>query len=197
MQVPEVRQKATKTNNKEDYEGDLISQLPDGIPVAILSKLPITDAARTCILSRKWRYMWTFFLGAWNLVKVQKLELYFGHTFEYVLPLHLFKLASFNSLQVLRLKFITLTKEMLEIWSLVTCVDDGITLSVCALLLKASPSLWRFTVKMLNTKPLLEKNANLQWNINTVSRSWNWFETIGGSTSKVGIVRKTECVLGD
>ncbi|KAG5028183.1 hypothetical protein JHK82_011808 [Glycine max] len=46
--------------------------------------------------------------------KVQKLELYFGHTFEYVLPLNLFKLESFNSLHVLRLKSITVTKEMLE-----------------------------------------------------------------------------------
>ncbi|KAK7389191.1 hypothetical protein VNO78_24026 [Psophocarpus tetragonolobus] len=355
MQVPEVRQKRAKASNKEDYEGDLINQLPDGIPVTILSKLPITDAARTCILSRKWRYTWTFFSGtlefdgspimkdikkdikraagrqlqmameimydaerqtytSWinellNLLKgstlqglklwfhvgtgcdidkwihfavqkkVQKLELYFGNTFEYALPLHLFKLASFNSLQVLRLKFITLTKEMLEYllcccssletlslvnsgvpktmkvsgpslklkslelvrcWELtrleifaenlmsfkyygshldtefksipslveatfggsfvdfiregflpqievlklditqnvteviywlsqlpklknlkhlelVACVDDGITLSACALLLKASPSLWRFTVKMLNTRPTFRK----------------------------------------
>lgn len=46
--------------------------------------------------------------------KVQNLELYFGYTIEYVLPLHLFKLENFNSLQVLRLKFITVTKEMLE-----------------------------------------------------------------------------------
>ncbi|TKY55316.1 F-box protein [Spatholobus suberectus] len=207
--------------------------------------------------------------------KVQKLELYFGHTFEYVLPLHLFKLASFNSLYVLCLKFITVTKEMLEYllcccplletlslvnsgvpktmkvsgpslrlkclelvrcWELIkldifaenlvsfkyygsyldtefksvpslveatfggsfveftresflpqikvlklditqnepeviywlsqlpklknlkhleliACVDDGITLGACAMLLKVSPSLWRFTLKILNTKP--------------------------------------------
>lgn len=49
------QQKRAKSNNEEDYEGDLINQLPDGIPVAILSKLPINDAARTSILSRKWR----------------------------------------------------------------------------------------------------------------------------------------------
>lgn len=184
------QQKRAKSNNEEDYEGDLINKLPDGIPVAILSKLPINEAARTSILSRKWRYLWTFFCGTlefdgspimkdmkkdikkaagrqlqtameimydaerqtyttwinellsslksstlqglkfWFHVgtgcdvdkwihfaiqkKVQKLELYFGHTFEYVLPLHLFKLESFNSLHVLRLKSITVTKEMLE-----------------------------------------------------------------------------------
>lgn len=49
------QQKRAKSNNEEDYEGDLINKLPDGIPVAILSKLPINDAARTSILSRKWR----------------------------------------------------------------------------------------------------------------------------------------------
>ncbi|CAL0325295.1 unnamed protein product [Lupinus luteus] len=183
-----------KDDNKQKrgkgYDEDLINQLPYGIPVAILSKLPIDEAARTSILSRKWRYLWTFFCGTlefdgslimkdmkkdikkasgrqlqmameimydaerqtytnwinelltslqcstlqglkfWFNVgsrcdidkwvdfaiqkKVQKLELYFGHSFQYVLPLHFFKHASFNSLCVLRLKSITVTKEMLE-----------------------------------------------------------------------------------
>ncbi|KAK2439815.1 hypothetical protein QL285_011294 [Trifolium repens] len=31
---------------------------------------------------------------------------------------------------------------------LVACVDDGITLGACVMLLKASPSLWRFTIKV-------------------------------------------------
>ncbi|XP_061366534.1 F-box/LRR-repeat protein At3g58900-like [Gastrolobium bilobum] len=347
------KQKRAKANDEKDYkEEDIINQLPDGIPVAILSKLSINEAARTSILSKKWRYLWTSFSGTlefdgspimkdmkkdiekvagrhlqmameimydaerqtytswinellsslksstlqglkfWFHVgtgcdidkwvhfaiqkKVQKLELYFGHTFEYVLPLHLFKQASFNSLLVLRLKFITVKKEMLEYllcccplletlslvnsgvpktmkvsgpslklkclelvrcWELinleifaenlmsfkyygshlnaefksvpslveatfggsfvefsrqsflpqikvlklditqnvpeviywlcqlpklqnlkylelVACVDDSLTLGACVLLLKASPSLWRFTVKMLNTNPI-------------------------------------------
>ncbi|KAG2408249.1 hypothetical protein LR48_Vigan01g226000 [Vigna angularis] len=350
----DYKQRRTKDNSEESYEGDLINQLPDGIPVSILSKLPITDAARTSILSRKWRYLWTYFSGPlefdgspimkdmkkdikkaeekrhlqmameimydaesqtytrwinkllsslngsvlqglkfWFHVgpecdtdkwvhfaiqkKVQKLEIYFGNTFEYVLPLHLFKLESFNSLHVLRLKCITVTEEMLEYllrccpsletlnlvdsvvpetmrvsgpslklkslelmrcWELlrleifaenlvsfkyygphldtefksvpslleatfggsyveftresflpqlevltlditqnipevicslgqipklknikhlelVACGDDGITLGACALLLRGSPSLWKFTLKMLHTKPPL------------------------------------------
>ena len=62
------------------------------------------------------------------LKKVQRLELYFGHSFEYVLPLYLFKLESFNSLCVLRLKFITVTKEMLEY--LMCCCPSLETLSL-------------------------------------------------------------------
>ncbi|KAK7291560.1 hypothetical protein RIF29_06802 [Crotalaria pallida] len=350
MQVSRSDNKEKKAKANDD---DLINQLPNGIPAFILSKLSIDEAARTSILSRKWRYLWTFFSGTlefdgsptmkdmkkdikkvsgrqlqmameimydaerqtyttwindllsslesttlqglkfWFHVgsrcdidkwvdfaikkKVQNLELYFGHSFEYVLPLHLFELASFNSLRVLRLKFITVTEEMVEYlmcrcpvletlslvnsgvpnimkvsgpslrlkclelircWELrkleifadnlvsfkyygpkldtefksvpnlveaafggscvgfigesflsqikvlklditenvpemidwltqlpelknlkhlelVTCVDDdGITLNACVFLLKASPSLWRFTLKMLNINPI-------------------------------------------
>ncbi|QCD81154.1 hypothetical protein DEO72_LG2g1478 [Vigna unguiculata] len=352
--------KQRRAKSEESYEEDLINQLPDGIPVTILSKLPITDAARTSILSRKWRYLWTYFSGSlefdgspimkdmkkhiknaaekrhlqmameimynaesqtytrwidellsslngstlqglkfWFHVgsgcdtdkwvhfaiqkKVQKLELYFGDTIEYVLPLHLFKPESFNSLHVLRLKCITVTEEMLEYllrccpsletlslvdsvvpktmkvsgsslklkslelmrcWELlrleifaenlvsfkyygsyldtefksvpslleatfggsfveftresflphlevltlditqnipevicslgqlpqlknikhlelVSCVDDGITLGACALLLRASPTLWRFTLKMLHTKSPLKTKGKI------------------------------------
>lgn len=37
---------------------DKISNLPVDLTDAILSKLPITEAVRTCVLSRKWRYKW-------------------------------------------------------------------------------------------------------------------------------------------
>ncbi|CAL5331869.1 unnamed protein product [Camellia sinensis] len=39
---------------------DLISNLPDGILVSILSRLEIEQAARTSALARRWRYLWTF-----------------------------------------------------------------------------------------------------------------------------------------
>ncbi|CAK8562896.1 unnamed protein product [Lathyrus sativus] len=53
------KQKRAKSNNEED----VINQLPEGIPINILSKLPIQEAVRTSILSRKWRNLWTYFTG--------------------------------------------------------------------------------------------------------------------------------------
>ncbi|GMP58376.1 hypothetical protein CsSME_00022065 [Camellia sinensis var. sinensis] len=37
---------------------DIITHLPDDVKETILTCLPLQDAARTSILSRKWRYMW-------------------------------------------------------------------------------------------------------------------------------------------
>ncbi|CAM8938305.1 unnamed protein product [Rhodiola kirilowii] len=42
-------------------EQDFISELPGHIMDTILSKLPIREAVRTSILSRKWRYKWATF----------------------------------------------------------------------------------------------------------------------------------------
>ncbi|KAK1375080.1 FBD domain-containing protein [Heracleum sosnowskyi] len=38
---------------------DIISDLPESIIDSILTKLPVKDAVRTCVLSSKWKYQWT------------------------------------------------------------------------------------------------------------------------------------------
>lgn len=56
-------QKRCKRNNKgEDY----ICRLPDEILVIILSGLSMREVARTSVLSRRWRYLWTFFAGIFD-----------------------------------------------------------------------------------------------------------------------------------
>ncbi|KAL8112800.1 hypothetical protein AgCh_020192 [Apium graveolens] len=44
---------------KEITRKDFISNLSDDISEIILTKLPIRDAVRTCVLSTKWRYRWS------------------------------------------------------------------------------------------------------------------------------------------
>ncbi|KAL4273420.1 hypothetical protein GQ457_13G021330 [Hibiscus cannabinus] len=44
---------------REIDAGDRISRLPDDIVVFILSRLPTKVAARTSLLSRRWRWVWT------------------------------------------------------------------------------------------------------------------------------------------
>jgi hypothetical protein len=44
---------------------DIISNLPEGVLLHILSLLPTEDAVRTSILAKKWRHFWTY-LSAFN-----------------------------------------------------------------------------------------------------------------------------------
>ncbi|KAL5727014.1 hypothetical protein ACHQM5_000250 [Ranunculus cassubicifolius] len=44
----------------EEVVGDRISFLPDGIILQILSYLKVQEAVSTCVLSKQWRYQWTF-----------------------------------------------------------------------------------------------------------------------------------------
>ncbi|XP_058081852.1 F-box/FBD/LRR-repeat protein At1g13570-like [Magnolia sinica] len=50
--------KISLQNGRPDLDFDLINDLPVDICNAILLRLSITDAVRTSILSRKWRYRW-------------------------------------------------------------------------------------------------------------------------------------------
>ncbi|XP_059308142.1 putative F-box/LRR-repeat protein At1g56400 [Lycium ferocissimum] len=51
-----------------------IDNLPDELLIAILSCLNFHEAARTCILSRRWRYLWKH--------TTCSIEFYNDHTFE-------------------------------------------------------------------------------------------------------------------
>ncbi|KAJ3693627.1 hypothetical protein LUZ60_009107 [Juncus effusus] len=50
--------KLSKVQKRSLVELDLISNLPEDVRQKILTYLPIEEAGRTSILSRKWRYIW-------------------------------------------------------------------------------------------------------------------------------------------
>eukprot|EP00262_Sarcandra_glabra_P011040 TRINITY_DN26739_c0_g1_i1.p1 TRINITY_DN26739_c0_g1~~TRINITY_DN26739_c0_g1_i1.p1 ORF type:complete len:462 (+),score=36.18 TRINITY_DN26739_c0_g1_i1:87-1472(+) len=63
--MAEMTRKKKKMRKKKVFESaggggdDFISNLPECIMSSIISLLPIKEAVRTCILSKKWRYIWT------------------------------------------------------------------------------------------------------------------------------------------
>ncbi|KAH9737004.1 F-box/LRR-repeat protein 13 [Citrus sinensis] len=52
-----------KNVDKDNARGDITSRLPDHLLCRILSCLPTEDAVRTCILSSRWRDLWTSIHG--------------------------------------------------------------------------------------------------------------------------------------
>ncbi|MCD7463521.1 hypothetical protein HAX54_050779 [Datura stramonium] len=103
MASSELRNLTKKQKEKAVDDDDRISQLPDALLVQILSLLPVEDAVTSCVLSKRWRYLWTcihsfiFRDRNYNKVenfisfvdhvlthstcsKIKKFQLYFHHT---------------------------------------------------------------------------------------------------------------------
>ncbi|KAF7129500.1 hypothetical protein RHSIM_Rhsim10G0000100 [Rhododendron simsii] len=61
MQIKQYKMEA-KASLKEDNNSwdDRISQLPSELLIIILGLLPFAEAASTCVLSKRWKYLWTF-----------------------------------------------------------------------------------------------------------------------------------------
>lgn len=51
--------KRTRESNTKRTGSDLISELPDNIIDDILQRMPLRDATRTSLLSKRWRYRWS------------------------------------------------------------------------------------------------------------------------------------------
>ncbi|KAJ4709471.1 Fbd-associated f-box protein [Melia azedarach] len=49
-----------KDVKQDENLGDLVGRLPDDILVNIISRLTLKEAARTSVLSSRWKYLWTF-----------------------------------------------------------------------------------------------------------------------------------------
>ncbi|TYH18554.1 hypothetical protein ES288_A05G281100v1 [Gossypium darwinii] len=58
MSIVIKQREPSRLPSKTDAEFDRISNLPGHVIYQILSRLPIRDAVRSSVLSRKWRYKW-------------------------------------------------------------------------------------------------------------------------------------------
>lgn len=59
-----IKRSKESINENEDISSnlgqDIISNMPDVIIGLILSLVPVEDAVRTSVLSKRWKYLWTF-----------------------------------------------------------------------------------------------------------------------------------------
>ncbi|KAL5814009.1 hypothetical protein ACOSQ3_024794 [Xanthoceras sorbifolium] len=60
LNSPSAKDKVSKTENDKLFGCCCVSRLPDDIVVNIFSRLTLIEAARTSVVSRRWRYLWTF-----------------------------------------------------------------------------------------------------------------------------------------
>ncbi|XP_059281195.1 putative F-box/LRR-repeat protein At3g18150 [Lycium ferocissimum] len=77
--------KKQKVTEVEETLDDRISELPESLLVQILSLLRIHDAIKTCILSKRWRYLWTsldnFMFHSEDFLKTENSPSFVEHVF--------------------------------------------------------------------------------------------------------------------
>ncbi|KAK6118713.1 hypothetical protein DH2020_047518 [Rehmannia glutinosa] len=85
----------------------VIDNLPDDVLIAILSRMSRKEAARTSVLSRKWRYLWLFTSGT---LELDDKSIYSSGTLEFVNYKD-----KLNKIDIKRRKFIAYVNRILEL----------------------------------------------------------------------------------